>query len=131
MASAISTSKCCDYYLKQCQTGRGAVDLPAFRGSGYSSPQQGHGWFSTAWSKFIFPHIVSPLFKDYIVPKAKGFITKKVLPSVKKGFLDFRGDINAGAQSKPSLKKRAGETWARIKSQDGSGRKRSKRSKSL
>ena len=130
--SRFSSADCCAYYIKQSQSGRGAVDLPTFKGEPYFR-NTGHGWFSSAWNSFIFPHVLSPLVKEFIAPKVKKLFRDRVLPSVRKGLFDVKTDIGRVEKAKESFKKRSRETWDRIKApQDGGGRgKRRKRSKSL
>lgn len=113
--ATFNTDECCAYYIRQAQTGLGSVDLPVFK----ARNQVGNGWFGSTWSNFLLP-----LLKNFVLPKAKTLFEERVLPQVKRGISDFKGDIHAGEKAKPSLIKRTKETWNRIKSgerQHGSG----------
>jgi len=109
---------CVKYYKRQAQVGFGAY-LPVFEGRGFG--QLGHGWFSNIWSNYLYPHILSPLVKDIILPKLKRTFTDRVVPNLSRSVGDIKRDLSQGIKPKESFIKRGKEAWKRISTQDGTG----------
>ena len=126
----MSRDACCKFYLKQAVSGNSNSDLRTFKGDG-SSLQTGDGWFGDAWQNILFPHIVSPILKEVVLPKVKSILGKNITPNIKKGLDDIKNDILSKRSSiRNSLKQRGKETLRRITKQHGGRSRRKKRKKS-
>lgn len=123
---ALCKDACANYYIKQAGSGLSSRELPVFVGSG---SQRGNGWFSDIWTRFLYPHVLSPLLRNYVVPKVKSALSENIGPNLRRGLGNFKDDINSGSSAKSAFKKRAKETLKRIaaKQLHGGGKKRRKR----